>query len=466
MSFSPEIFRKKLDALQETQDSIVSISQWVLFHHRHATHLCELWAGYTLDNNASAQSKKKLSLLYLCNDVVQQARHKRKPEFTAGFAAKLPRVFHAIYGSVDSAIKPKIERLISVWSQRNVFSKSQIDAMSRALRLSEKGEEFTEDTAESESAAKSAPNNASDTQIAPELVHLNTLYTQMNTLVATGSANFAQAQSQAQTFLPSDLSASDHLPSPKVYVSKLNVLEKLCQMTIKTLEETEKTRADILAALTQLSGQVSGSPTGKDEKMVTLNEYLVKLASTRSELLELIDEPEATHEAPESNTNNTGIEEPSPVFESASNSNADNLVPTYEDSSDDSDAEPLAPPKRAMGESSNYDDPAKKRKVSNSSLFSSSSKKSVAFSEEIEVKEFERDEQSNFIDIMGDSGSHDGNEDDDEYELQDPADTFEAHHKDAVELMHEQQGAGINGNGASDNGEDKGALLDLLSKLT
>ncbi|KAM9923272.1 hypothetical protein OXX80_011606, partial [Metschnikowia pulcherrima] len=100
MSFSPEIFRKKLDALQETQDSIVSISQWVLFHHRHATHLCELWADYTLDNNASAQSKKKLSLLYLCNDVVQQARHKRKPEFTAGFAAKLPRVFHAIYGSV------------------------------------------------------------------------------------------------------------------------------------------------------------------------------------------------------------------------------------------------------------------------------------------------------------------------------------------------------------------------------
>ncbi|KAM9889266.1 hypothetical protein OXX69_012887, partial [Metschnikowia pulcherrima] len=226
-------------------------------------------------------------------------------EFTAGFAAKLPRVFHAIYGSVDSAIKPKIERLISVWSQRNVFSKSQIDGMSRALRLSEKGEEFTEDTADSESAAKSALNNASDTQIAPELVHLNTLYTQMNTLVATGSANFAQAQSQAQTFLPSDLSASDHLPSPKVYVSKLNVLEKLCQMTIKTLEETEKTRADILAALTQLSGQVSGSPTGKDEKMVTLNEYLVKLASTRSELLELIDEPEATHEAPESNTNNT-----------------------------------------------------------------------------------------------------------------------------------------------------------------
>ncbi|KAM9886447.1 hypothetical protein OXX79_014182, partial [Metschnikowia pulcherrima] len=71
-------------------DSIVSISQWVLFHHRHATHLCELWADYTLDNNASAQSKKKLSLLYLCNDVVQQARHKRKPEFTAGFAAKLP----------------------------------------------------------------------------------------------------------------------------------------------------------------------------------------------------------------------------------------------------------------------------------------------------------------------------------------------------------------------------------------
>lgn len=469
MSFSPEVFKKKLDALQETQDSIVSISQWVLFHHRHATHLCELWAEYTLDPQRAATLKKKLLLLYLCNDVVQQARHKRKPEFSAGFAPLLPLVIHAIYGSVDDSIKPKIERLISVWSQRNVFTKPQIHAMDRAVHLLKESTPFTPETDITDPSKPPKLAATSGPQIAADLVDLNRLYTQMTQLIETSLANLAQIGLQTKTYLPDDPSALDNLPLPKVYVSKLNVLEKLCHMTVQNLEDAKKTRTQILASLALLTKVVSDAAPSDDTKTDFLLQKLAQILETRGELLEMIDEPEPVQTLPE---------EPSPAFESASPQidSTDNLVPTYEDSSDESDAEPIAPPKRTQPTPAASLVEPKKRKLSGSSIASVASKKSVAFSEEIEVKEYERDDQPHYVDIAGDSvqehGNENGNEDDDDedgYEIESPdPHVFELHHKDAVELMddHKSGSETPHGNGTL-NGEDqdKGGLLSLLSKL-
>ncbi|GEQ72848.1 hypothetical protein JCM33374_g6536 [Metschnikowia sp. JCM 33374] len=487
MSFSPDIFRKKLDALQETQDSIVSISQWVLFHHRHAAHLCELWAEYTLTSDQAKSSKKKLSLLYLCNDVVQQARAKRKPEFSAGFATKLPTVIHSIYGSVDAPIKPKIERLISVWSQRNVFTKPQIDAMNRAVRSSKDGTEFDAEADAAEASQNMAHKASSGPQIATDLVHLNNIYTHMTTLLDTSSANLAQVGQQSKTYLPEDHSTSDNLPSPKVYVSKLNVLEKLCFLTMQNLNEAKKTRQDILNVLGQLTNLVSGGADADDAKIDLLSKKLNQISTTRGELLEMIDEPESPQDSEinsiqqQPKQQEDADEEPSPVFDTMNseiNPEAnESLVPTYEDSSDDSDTDslPKEEPKTQSGDSHIPPPPSlnRKRKISESSTTSGSSKKSVAFSEQIEVKEFERDEHSNYIDILGDNGhsnghGYDDDEEDGTGENITEVHNFELNHKDALELMHEHQSAPepqpFDDHSQVEN-LDKDSLLSLLSKL-
>ncbi|EEQ39331.1 hypothetical protein CLUG_03459 [Clavispora lusitaniae ATCC 42720] len=443
MSFSPDIFNKKLDSLQETQESIVSISQWVLFHHRHAQELCRLWSDYTLTR--TSKSNKRLSLLYLCNDVVQEARHKRKPEFSAEFAKILPKALHTIYPSLDSAIKPKVERLVGVWEQRNIFSQKDIKAMREALESAKGGKSQIQNTDTDKAPSTSGP------QVATDLVHLNNLYHHMAQLQETCQANLTQVGIQSKAYLPNDLSVSDNLPSPKVYISKLNVLEKLCNMTTKNLEDIKNTRKEIVSVLGNLQKLAAEGENTDDSKVSIIGRKLDKLYTTRQELKEILGEEEPTTQSNEEN------ETPSPSFEPTSDSATD-LVPTYENSSDDDDDDNDNDTSMPVG---TVPSASRKRKLSDSSVSSTTSKKSVAFSEDIQVKEYDREEQTEVIKIVkSDTESEDDYVPD--IEEPEPSDLkeYESKHKDDLELMHEKKTN-------DEQGEDqKAGLLSLLSKLS
>lgn len=449
MSFSPDNFRKKLDSLQDTQELIVSISQWVLFHHRHAKDLCQLWSDYAMSNVATMKLNKKLSLLYLCNDVVQEARHKRKPEYALEFARILPDVFHAIYSTLDLAIKPKADRLIGVWDQRNIFEKKDIQAMKRAVELLKAGKPNAPEELDS---GVTANTQGTSTPIAPDLVHLNNLYLHLNQLQDVCLSNLSQVGFQLKTYLPHDHSALDNLPLPKVYISKLNVLEKLCHKTTQNLHDIKSARQEILAILTNLQNLVGEGASTDESKVKIISQKLDRLKSTRSELHEMLEEPSPSVEE----------EETSPQFESNDSNN--DLVPTYESSSDDDDVS------TNEIKTSEPERPAKKRKLSDSSISSNTSKKSVAFSEDIQIKEYDREDQTEVIKIVrSDTESEDDYAPDFE-EPSPPADLkeFEAHHKDDLELMHERltesESEGYDPAGGEQE-DAKAGLLSLLSKL-
>lgn len=117
MSFSEAILKNKFDALEETQDSIVTTSQWVLFHYRYAQRTAEEWERYL----AKAPISKKLPLIYLANDVVQQSRAKRKTEFIDAFGKLLPRALSQAYKEVPESTKKRISKVVNVWKERRIF---------------------------------------------------------------------------------------------------------------------------------------------------------------------------------------------------------------------------------------------------------------------------------------------------------------------------------------------------------
>lgn len=117
MSFSEDKLKDKLDALEETQDSIVSTSQWVLFHYRYAERIAPEWEKYL----AKAPVQKKLAVIYLANDVVQQSRAKRKTEFIEAFNEVLPGALTQAYGEVPEPIKKKILKIVNIWKERRIF---------------------------------------------------------------------------------------------------------------------------------------------------------------------------------------------------------------------------------------------------------------------------------------------------------------------------------------------------------
>ncbi|KAL7666376.1 CID domain-containing protein [[Candida] zeylanoides] len=455
MSFSPEIFNKKLSGLSDTQDSIVTISQWILFHHRHCKESARLWADYVLRLDASpSTSSKKLSLLYLCNDVVQQARHKRKTEFIRSYGEVLPEVLNRVYGGVTDAIKPKVTRLIDVWEQRSVFSPQEIKQLRRAIELSK--QQRTVGDGDSADAAAAAAATASAVAVASELTQLNQTLTHLNRLSDANQGNLQQIAIQAKAYLPTDPAQSDNLPSPRIYLSKLGVLERLCQLATANITAIKRERASALAQVRALEQIVESGAQTDEGKLQIVAATMERLAGTKQDLEEMVGpegepeepSPEVEEPSPAIEEPSPAVEEPSPAVEPASD---DDAVPGYEASDSDSDAPP-----------------AKRAKTSRSPSVSSgastpSSKKTVAFSEDVEIKEYEREEETDLIRV---ARSDDDGDEEDYDPAPEPSREFEMHHKDDLELKHEHEAAEYDP-GEYDPAEPdvQNDVLSILSKL-
>jgi regulator of Ty1 transposition protein 103 len=63
MAYTDDAVKAKLSALNETQEGIVTVAQWVMFHRRHAERTAQLWLQKLRDSPAP----KRLNLIYLAN---------------------------------------------------------------------------------------------------------------------------------------------------------------------------------------------------------------------------------------------------------------------------------------------------------------------------------------------------------------------------------------------------------------
>jgi hypothetical protein len=67
MAWNDEIFREKMDKLNSSQLSIENTSQWMRFYRADARRVADCWEAYF----SKADQPKRLAMVYLANDVVQ-----------------------------------------------------------------------------------------------------------------------------------------------------------------------------------------------------------------------------------------------------------------------------------------------------------------------------------------------------------------------------------------------------------
>lgn len=113
----------KLSALNETQDSIVSVSQWIQFHRRACGPIAQTWYDYI----RNIPLKRKLAMIYLANDVVQQAKAKKRDEFIDAFSTVIVDGIVSTYREGNTDLRNKIKRVVEVWEQRQVFRPDVIE---------------------------------------------------------------------------------------------------------------------------------------------------------------------------------------------------------------------------------------------------------------------------------------------------------------------------------------------------
>ncbi|KAF2197985.1 DUF618-domain-containing protein [Delitschia confertaspora ATCC 74209] len=129
MAFTDDAVKAKLSSLNESQEAIVTVAQWIMFHRRQADRTAQLWMQRIKESTPS----KKLNLIYLANEVVQQSKMRKKMEFVNSYSPIIAEATTAAYKGSPSDVQQKIRRVVEVWRQRQIFDVPIQDTIEKAL---------------------------------------------------------------------------------------------------------------------------------------------------------------------------------------------------------------------------------------------------------------------------------------------------------------------------------------------
>ncbi|CAN6352722.1 unnamed protein product [Urochloa humidicola] len=115
-SFSEQRLVEKLNKLNNSAASIQTLSQWCIFHRKRAKRVVDTWEKQF----NSSMKDKKVSFLYLSNDILQNSKRKGG-DFVNEFWRVLPRSLKHVYENGGEDGKKVVARLIGIWDERKVF---------------------------------------------------------------------------------------------------------------------------------------------------------------------------------------------------------------------------------------------------------------------------------------------------------------------------------------------------------
>ena len=127
-SFSESAFTRKLGELNNSQQSIQTLSLWVIHHRKHAKTIVQVWQTELI----KAKTKKKLTFLYLANDVIQNCR-KKGTEFTKAFGGVLITAFTHVSKHSDEKTKNSIGRMLDIWVERNIYDAEYVAQIRQSI---------------------------------------------------------------------------------------------------------------------------------------------------------------------------------------------------------------------------------------------------------------------------------------------------------------------------------------------
>jgi len=127
-SYTEQVLVEKLNKMSTSQQSIQTLSHWIIYHRKRFVQSVQIWEKeiYT------APTEKKITFLYLANDVMQTSR-KKGGEFIKEFSKVLPKTVEFVYRTSDTQTHKAILRLIEIWEERRVLSSPVIEEMKSML---------------------------------------------------------------------------------------------------------------------------------------------------------------------------------------------------------------------------------------------------------------------------------------------------------------------------------------------
>lgn len=191
-----------------------------------------------------SSSTKRLSLIYLANEVAQQSKIRHKDDFIIAFAPVIAEAVSVAYKGAPAELQAKLKRVIDVWRDRSIFEapiQSAIDArigdLDKARGMSKPG--FGGSPFGSTSTATSVPS---------EFTPLVTAHQKVNKLSTPLKATITSADQEYEK----QTDPSTPVPSAPVYAARLNGLLKTLANAESAVAECVKAREGLVSGLESL----------------------------------------------------------------------------------------------------------------------------------------------------------------------------------------------------------------------
>jgi regulator of Ty1 transposition protein 103 len=125
--FSEGDLVKRLNELRDSQKEIQNVSAWIVHHRLHSRDVIKVW----YKNFKQGPKARKLTYMYLANDVVQNSRRKG-PEYSKEFGSILQKVYHHLASlDIDEKSIGAYGRLLSIWNERQIFDKKLLQEVTQ-----------------------------------------------------------------------------------------------------------------------------------------------------------------------------------------------------------------------------------------------------------------------------------------------------------------------------------------------
>ncbi|CAG8288700.1 unnamed protein product [Penicillium nalgiovense] len=274
MAFTDDAVKAKLSALNDTQESIVTVAQWVMFHRRHAERTGQIW----LQKIRESPPPKRLNLIYLANEVAQQSKVRGKHDFLIALSPIIVDATSVAYKGSPSEYQQRIRRVVEVWRQRNVFDGAILDAVEARIDELDKARPTNKKQTLGGSFFKDTSLGSTPSELQP----LNPLQVALNKAVINSSNSATSATSEF------DKLHDPKTPKPTlpVHAARLSSLLKTLANAENSVSEVIKSRRALIDGLEKIL-QTNRAELSKEEGLST--EFSQKKASVDTEKREVED---------------------------------------------------------------------------------------------------------------------------------------------------------------------------------
>ncbi|KAK6467142.1 regulation of nuclear pre-mRNA domain-containing protein 2-like isoform X1 [Huso huso] len=117
---------RKFQAVSNTMESIQGLSSWCIENKKHSAVVVRHW----IRSLKRADSAQRLNLFYVANDVIQNCKRKNAMVYRSAFAEVLPGAALLVK---DAAVRKAVERIFTIWEERNVYPEELIAELKTGL---------------------------------------------------------------------------------------------------------------------------------------------------------------------------------------------------------------------------------------------------------------------------------------------------------------------------------------------